>query len=89
VGYRPPKGIAPPQLAGRRTGRPKGSRNYAADWANIQWAYENRYKNPTSAPNVTAYLWWRLAASFPEEFQYWYERGCRVVDANDFYDGDW
>jgi len=86
VGYRPPKGIAPPQLAGKRTGRPRGSRNYAEDWEPIEWAYKNRYEQSVAAPNVMSLLWWRLAASFPDEFSYWYEAGCRVVDADDFYD---
>jgi hypothetical protein len=27
MGYRPPKGVRPPQLEGKRCGRPKGSRN--------------------------------------------------------------
>jgi hypothetical protein len=27
MGFRPPKGVRPPQLEGKRTGRPKGSRS--------------------------------------------------------------
>ncbi len=27
MGYRPPKGVRPPQLEGKRTGRPRGSTN--------------------------------------------------------------
>jgi hypothetical protein len=27
MGYRPPKGVRPPQLEGKRCGRPKGSTN--------------------------------------------------------------
>ena len=30
MSYQPPKGVRPPQLEGKRTGRPKGSRNLAA-----------------------------------------------------------
>ena len=28
MGYRPPKGVRPPQFEGKRTGRPKGSKNH-------------------------------------------------------------
>ena len=81
------KGLRPPQLEGRRTGRPKGSRNHAKVWADIEWAYEHRHVEPASAPNVTALQWWRLAASFPDEFAFWFEQGGGVVDRDEFDDG--
>jgi len=87
MGYRPPRGVRPPQLEGNRTGRPKGSRNHAKVWADIEWAYEHRYSDPASVPSVTARFWWRLAASFPDEFGFWFEHGGGLVDPDDFYSG--
>ena len=87
MSYRPPRGIAPPQLAGKRTGRPKGSRTHAKDRADVEWAYRHRQDGGAAPPNPTALYWWRLARSFPDEFAYWVESGCGVVDCDDFYDG--
>jgi hypothetical protein len=70
VGYRPPKGVRPPRLKGRRTGRPKGSKNHArawADaWANLRWGYEHRSEDRGSPPSQEAHLWWRVAADSPD-----------------------
>jgi hypothetical protein len=87
MAYRPPKGVRPPQLEGKRPGRPKGSRNHAKVWADIEWAYVNRFAEPDSAPSITARFWWRLAASFPDEFEFWLSKGGRVVDPDEFYYG--
>ena len=87
MAYRPPKGVRPPQLEGKRTGRPKGSKNHAAAWADVLWAYEHRDDACVSPPNPTALFWWRLARSFPDVFEFWVESGGRVVDADEF--DDW
>jgi hypothetical protein len=87
VAYRPPSGVAPPQLAGKRTGRPKGSKTHAKVRADVEWAYRHRHDPRAVPPTPAAGFLWRLARSFPDEFGYWVERGCRVVDYNDFYDG--
>jgi hypothetical protein len=67
MGYRPPKGVRPPQLEGKRTGRPKGSRNYAKVWADILWAYEHRYHHQVEPPNPMALWCYRLAYRYPDE----------------------
>ncbi len=61
MGYRPPKGVRPPQMEGRRTGRPKGARNRARAWADARWGYEHRDEDNGSPPSDAALLWWRLA----------------------------
>ena len=77
MGYRPPKGIRPPQLEGKRTGRPKGSRNrcgvWADAWADVRWAYEHRFHDRAAPPTRAAHLWWSLAAQFPDELEQWLE----------------
>ena len=87
MGYRPPKGVPPPQLEGRRTGRRKGTRNHAQVWADIEWACDHRYDASAVPPNPTALHWWRLARSFPDVFAYWVENDGRVVDEDAYYDG--
>lgn len=89
MGYRPPRGVSPPWLEGKRTGRPKGTRNHAKVWADIEWAYKNRYSDSDSAPSISARFWWRLAATFPDEFAFWFEQGGRVLDRDDFDDVGW
>jgi hypothetical protein len=74
-------------LEGKRTGRPSGSRNYAKAWADVEWAYQHRHDESVSPPNATARFWWRLAVSFPGEFEYWFESGGRVVDGDDYHCG--
>jgi hypothetical protein len=78
MGYRPPKGVRPPQLEGRRTGRPKGSRNYAREWEDIIWAFEHLRDDYAWPPNRTALLWWQFAALVPEEFEAWVRASGRV-----------
>ncbi len=76
MGYRPPKGVSPPQLQGKRTGRPKGSRTFARFWQDAIWGYQHRFEDRVSAPSPGALLWWDFAHSFPDELEEWlYESG--------------
>jgi hypothetical protein len=85
--YKPPRGVRPPQLEGRRSGRPKGIRNHAAVRADIDWAFEHRYDPQAIPPTPAARYWWRLAQSFPDEFEYWVEHDCQVTDHEAYCDG--
>lgn len=69
MGYRPPKGIRPPQLEGKRTGRPKGSKNFARVWQDVLWGYEHRYDDRADVPNPVARLWWTFATEYPDELE--------------------
>ncbi len=69
MGYRPPKGVRPPQLEGKRVGRPRGSRNHARVWDDILWAYRHRYEERALPPNPAAMWWYRLAYRYPNEFE--------------------
>ena len=69
MAYRPPKGVRPPQLEGKRSGRPKGSRNYASAWRDALWGYEHRDEDRGSPPSAAAWLWWGFAVSFPDEVE--------------------
>ena len=69
MGYRPPKGVRPPQLEGRRTGRPRGSKNLASALRDAQWAYENRFKARAAPPTAGARLWWEFAYFYPDELE--------------------
>ena len=69
MGYRPPKGVRPPQLEGKRTGRPKGVRNHPEIWRDILWAYEHRYEDSVIPPSRSALWWYRLAYRYPDEFE--------------------
>jgi hypothetical protein len=71
MAFRPPKGVSPPQLQGRRTGRPRGSKSHAALWRDILWAYEHRFHERAWPPTPAAHLWWLFAGMFPEEFEEW------------------
>jgi hypothetical protein len=64
--YTPPKGIAPPQLAGKRTGRPRGSRNLARAWRDVLWAYKHAGDDETAAPTGHAALWRSFAEDYPD-----------------------
>src|SRR5262245_36914700 len=67
MGYRPPKGVRPPQLEGKRTGRPKGSQNHASAWRDAVWGYEHRNEDRGDPPTAGAWLWWTFASYFPDE----------------------
>jgi hypothetical protein len=66
MGYRPPKGVRPPQLEGKRTGRPKGSKNHARDWADVEWGYQRRDEASGSPPTGAARLWWYFSYFDPD-----------------------
>lgn len=71
MGFHPPKGVRPPQLEGKRTGRPKGSRNYAWVWADVLWGFEHRDHEQVTPPSLMASLWRSLASRYPEEVEEW------------------
>jgi hypothetical protein len=74
MAYRPPKGVRPPQLEGKRTGRPRGSKNFAAAWRDVLWGYEHRYDEVVDgAPSAAAALWYRVAYFWPDEIEEWLE----------------
>jgi hypothetical protein len=80
MGFRPPKGVRPPQLEGKRTGRPKGSRNYAAIWAPVLWGFAHRFDAHAKPPSIEAPLWWGIASRYPDEVEEWLE-ACGQVRA--------
>ena len=59
MAFRPPKGVRPPQLEGRRTGRKKGGKNGAKAWRDFWWAYEHRFfgRNLVTPPTAGAGVW--------------------------------
>ena len=67
MAFRPPKGVRPPQLEGKRTGRPKGSRNWRKGWDDLFWGYLNAENRTAMPPTAGAALWQAFAASFPFE----------------------
>lgn len=67
MAFRPPKGVRPPQLEGKRTGRPKGSRNLARAWRDVVWGYQHRYEDWGAPPTAGAALWWYFAHHYPDE----------------------
>ncbi len=69
MGYRPPKGVRPPQLEGKRTGRPKGSRNFDSAWQDALWGYNHRHLDRATPPTPGAALWWHFAHHFPDELR--------------------
>jgi hypothetical protein len=73
MGYRPPKGVRPPQLEGKRTGRPKGSRNYTSAWRDACWGYQHRNDFCAVPPTAEAHLWHTFASRFPDELGVWLE----------------
>lgn len=78
MGYIPPKGVRPPQLEGKRTGRPKGSRSYARVWADVVFGYEHRYEERAAPPTLEARLWWTFAYMYPGEVEEFLERFGRI-----------
>ena len=71
--YRPPKGVRPPQLEGKRTGRPKGSKNFASAWRDCLWGYEHR-DDASEPPSQWARVWRDFAHCFPDEVRAWLEK---------------
>ena len=60
--YRPPKGVRPPQLEGKRTGRPKGARNWAKAWRDCVWGFKHADWREIAPPTPGAALWRAFAA---------------------------
>jgi hypothetical protein len=69
MSYRPPKGVRPPQLEGKRTGRPKGSVNMARAWRDARWGYQHRYEDHADPPTAGAALWWYFAVYYPDALE--------------------
>ena len=69
MGFRPPKGVRPPQLEGKRTGRPKGSMTFARAWRDALWGYAHRYEDRAAPPTAGAGVWWQFASCFPDEVE--------------------
>lgn len=78
MGYHPPKGVRPPQLEGRRTGRPKGSKTHGRVWEDILWGFEHRYHDRANPPSPSALWWWRLAGRYPDEFEEFLEAWDKI-----------
>jgi hypothetical protein len=60
--YSPPKGVRPPQLEGKRTGRPKGSKNWASAWEDCYWGYYHANEPDAEPPTAGAALWQAFAS---------------------------
>jgi hypothetical protein len=69
MGHRPPAGIRPPQLEGKRVGRPRGVRNHAKAWADVIWGYRHRHEDLAAPPNESARMWWSFAIRYPDEVE--------------------
>jgi hypothetical protein len=78
MGHRPPKGVRPPQLEGKRMGRPKGSRNNAQVWAEVHWGYLHRNDESVTPPTPSARMWQHFANWFPEEVKRWLIAGWHI-----------
>ena len=72
MAFTPPKGVRPPQLEGKRTGRPKGSRNLAPAWRAAVWGFEHA-DDDVAPPNAAAALWQDFAGLCPVEMEFWLE----------------
>jgi hypothetical protein len=73
MSFKPPKGVRPPQLEGKRTGRPKGARNWSRAWKDCIWGYENAEDEDAIPPTGGAALWQAFAASDPWAVYEWLE----------------
>jgi hypothetical protein len=69
MGYIPPKGVRPPQLEGRRTGRPKGSRSSAQAWRDAIRGLEHADDDYADPPTGGARVWWLFAERYPDELE--------------------
>jgi hypothetical protein len=69
MGFRPTRGVRPPQLEGKRTGRPKGSRNYAKSFQDALWAWVHRNEDRVIPPSRAAWLWWTFAHNYPDQLE--------------------
>ena len=78
MAYRPLKGVRPPQLEGKRTGRPKGSKNFAAAWRDCVWGYVYHDTDCEPPPTQGARHWQLFARCFPDEVGAWLKSGGRL-----------
>jgi hypothetical protein len=78
MGYCPPKGVRPPQLEGKRTGRPKGSKSHVKFWQHILWGYAHRAENRGYPPSEAARLWWVFASHYPDEVREFLEEFGKI-----------
>lgn len=69
----PPKGVRPPQLEGKRVGRPKGSKNWSCAKRDILWGYYNSNAGYVRPPSPGAALWRLFASAYPDEVEAWLE----------------
>ena len=74
MAYQPTKGMRPPQLEGRRTGRPRGAKNLASAWRDVQWGNQHADEECLGPPTGGAALWWRFAQCYPDELYYSWTR---------------
>jgi hypothetical protein len=74
MGFRPPKGVRPPQLEGKRTGRPKGSKSFFKIWRDAIWGFEHRDEERANPPTPAASVWWSFARDYPDELADFLER---------------
>lgn len=70
MAYRPPKNVRPAQLEGKRTGRPKGSRNWRKGWKDCVWGYLHS-DDGAAPPTPGAALWQAFAATYPWQVHDW------------------
>jgi hypothetical protein len=73
MAHSPPKGVRPPQFEGKRTGRPKGSRNMSRAWRDVAWAYDHRHEGKARPPSAGATVWWYFARFDPNAIEEWFE----------------
>ena len=71
MGFTPQKGVSPPHLAGRRTGRPKGSKNWATARRDAVWGYIHRDDERLKPPSPGAAAWRSFARFFAGELEAW------------------
>jgi hypothetical protein len=71
MAYFPPKGVRPPQFEGKRTGRPKGSRNWSRAWKELMWGYEHAKDFDAEPPSAGAGMWQAFASVYYYEVREW------------------
>jgi hypothetical protein len=64
MGYRPPKGVRPPQLEGKRTGRRKNAQKWHQALEECEWGYRHAHDAKAVPPTPGAALWQAFAASY-------------------------
>ena len=69
MAFRPPQGVRPPQLEGKRTGRPKGSATLTRALRNAVWGFVHRYTGLAKPPCGDALLWLRFAWHYPDQME--------------------